>query len=112
MRYLYSIIEHPASGYTTLRVWEIVNSTNKFYHIQPRLIPNKDVEKNTTKIRKDETEHPLSYMNKYHSSPQGAMDAFIAGQNNLINRAVADMDRAEERINRANTDLPHQISKV
>lgn len=111
MTFLFNIQEHYISGYLILRVWEVVDSTDKFLYIQPRLIPNKKAEENTTKIKKDVTEHPLTYMNEYHYSTQSAVSAFKQRQEEIINRAERDIEQAKQKLRDADMDLPHQIIK-
>ena len=69
MTYLYSIKSHPMTMRPIIRMWEIVHSTNTFYDLQARNIPNKDAMKVTRRVSKAQVEHLLSHMNEYHLEP-------------------------------------------
>ena len=65
MTFLFQIIQNFDTGEYLVRKYEVVDSTPKFYYIQPRNIANKLAERGTKKIRKSKTNHLIPTMNDH-----------------------------------------------
>ncbi len=112
MMYLYSIVDHPTNLRPLLRVWEIVKTTNKTYHIQPRFIPNERAMNSTIKIKKSNIEHSSLPKREYYFSAQEAMDALISRQKDIIRRAKSSIELAEQKILEVTEDIPMQMEEI
>lgn len=110
--YLFKIIEHPLDSHLTMRVFEIVKETKTLYHIQPRMIPNEQAQTVTRKIKKASVSRVARWDASYFQLARDALQAFKERHQLLIRVALGDILRAQEQIQRADTDLTGQVDEL
>lgn len=110
--YLFRITEHPVEDHLVMRAFEIVKETKTLYHIQPRMIPNKQAQTVTRRIKKVSVSNVAKWDALYFHFARDALQAFKERYTQLVRSALGDIAHAQEQIRRADTDLPHQVDEL
>ncbi len=105
MTYLYKIDQHPDSRMFTVHKYEIISSTEKYYQISPRDIPNKKAMKEKLEVKKPHAIFYPGLSEGYFYSPTEAKEYYISRQEKRIAAAEKEMQTAKNNIEQIKKDI-------